>query len=122
MGEVFGNKRIHFFQEAQIFCAPYFDEASPLTILEAMSCGCTIVGFQNEAVKESLREYPNFELLVEQKNTKALAQALTKVLTDSQLRQDVRAWCIGESQKYAWSIVAEQTEKIYLSILKQNHA
>lgn len=121
-GEIFGNERIHFFQHADIFCAPYSDEASPLTILEAMSCGCTIVGFQNEAVKESLSSYPNFELMVEQKNTKALAQALSKVISDSALRAHIRKWCIGESKKYAWSIVAEQTEKIYLSILKQNHA
>jgi phosphatidylinositol alpha-mannosyltransferase len=118
-GEIFGKKRIRYFQDADVFCAPYFDEASPLTILEAMSCGCTIVGFENEAVKESLGSYPHFELLAEQKNTKALAQALTRSLVDSQLRDRIRTWCIGESKKYSWSIVAEQTEKIYKNILRR---
>jgi len=118
LGEITGTKRVALYQKADIFCAPYSDEASPLTILEAMSCGCTIVGFQNEAVKESLHSYPFPELLVTQKDVNALAQALKKAITDKQLRKTIYFWSTEESKKYSWSSVASETEKIYHQILK----
>lgn len=121
-GEIFGLKRVPYFQTADIFCAPYFDEASPLTILEAMSCGCTIVGFRNEAVKESLRHYPAGHLLVEQRNTKALATALKRAIRDVELRKNVYGWCLKESKKYSWSQVARDTEKIYFKAIEKYYA
>jgi len=122
-GEITGAKRVPYFQQADIFCAPYFDEASPLTILEAMSCGCTIVGFQNEAAKESLKLYPHYaDLLVEQKNTKELAMALKKTILDQSLRQEIRKWCINESKKYSWDKVAKATEKVYYDVLRFRYA
>lgn len=121
-GEIFGLKRVSYFQTADIFCAPYVDEASPLTIIEAMSCGCTIVGFENESVKESLRRYPGRHLLVPQKNVAALTAALRTAAEDSRLRQQTRLWCIEESTKYAWDRVARETEKVYLDILTNKDA
>lgn len=121
-GEIFGLKRVPYFQDADIFCAPYFDEAGPLTILEAMSCGCTIVGFKNEAVKESLKDYPAKFLLVQQRNTDALAGALKKAIENKLLRQNTFDWCTKESKKYSWSKVAKETEKIYFQTLKKYYA
>ncbi len=121
-GEIFGLKRVPYFQNADIFCAPYFDEANPLTILEAMSCGCTIVGFDNEAMKESLARYPSPELIVKQRDTQALIRALKKAIENAQLRQNTRAWCIRESRKYQWSTVAKETERVYLKAMQKYYA
>ncbi|MFA5136375.1 MAG: glycosyltransferase family 4 protein [Patescibacteria group bacterium] len=122
-GEIFGTKRIAFFQNADIFCAPYCDEASPLTILEAMSCGCTLVGFQNEAVKESLKGYPEFKkLFVQQKNSQALTNALQYTISSADTRKNSRQWCLKESRKYSWRKVAQKTIGIYHNIIKKHHA
>lgn len=121
-GEIFGLKRVSYFQRADLFCAPYFDEASPLTIIEAMSCGCPIIGFENESVKESLRHYPDKTLLVEQRNVSALTAALKKAIGDIKLRDKIRSWCISEGAKYSWEKVAEDTERVYLKVLEKKYA
>lgn len=48
-GEKFGKERISFYQNADIFCAPYSDEAFGITILEALACGVPVVGFKKYA-------------------------------------------------------------------------
>lgn len=106
-------RKIHFLQNADIFCAPYVDESFGITVLEAMACGCPIVGFQNSAFQEILSNYPAPELLVKPKEVGGLALALKKIIHREKLYQTLRAWCIKESQKYNWEKVARKTENMY---------
>ncbi len=120
-GEVLGDKKITYYQSADIFCAPYQDEAYGMTILEAMACGCPIVGFANEAFQETLRNYPAPDLLVTPKDTSALTHALKKLVTSPDLRDKIGRWGVKESKKYSWDAVAQQTEEFYYQIL-ESHA
>jgi len=69
-GEIIGNKRVRYYQNADIFCAPYIDEAFGITVLEASACGLPTVGFNNMAFKEIFKNYPYPKLLVEKKYKK----------------------------------------------------
>ncbi|MBI5127068.1 glycosyltransferase family 4 protein [Candidatus Roizmanbacteria bacterium] len=117
-GEIIGKEKIRYYQNADIFCAPYSDESFALTVLEAMACGLPIVGFKNEAFKEILKDYPYKQFLVEPKDTGELAKALKKLIYDEKIRSVISSWSIKESKKYSWEKVAEETEKLYFQILK----
>jgi len=116
-GEILGEARVKYFAEADIFCAPYVDEAFGMTILEAMACGCAVVGFKIAAFSESLREYPGLEYLVPQQNVNKLTRALEKIIEDYELRIKLRAWGIEEAKKYSWEKVVGQTERIYVDLI-----
>ncbi len=120
-GEVLGDKKITYYQSSDIFCAPYQDEAYGMTILEAMACGCPIVGFTNEAFQEILRNYPAPELLVSPKDGNAFTHALKKLVTSPDLRDRLGRWGVKESKKYNWDVVAGETEEFYYQILESSN-
>jgi len=118
-GEILGKARVKYFQEADVFCAPYVDEAFGIAILEAMACGLAIVGFKIAAFGESLKDYPGLDLLVPQKNVNRLARSLEKIINDKDFRIELGRWVIKESKKYGWEKIANETEKIYRALLKR---
>ncbi len=118
-GEIIGQKRVKYYQQANIFCAPYRDEAFGLTVLEAMATGTPIVGFKNSAFKEILKGYPYPELLVRSKDIDKLAGALEKIIKDKNMRQKTSSWLLKESKKYSWEKIAKETEEFYYKILEK---
>lgn len=116
-GEIIGQKRVKYYQEADIFCAPYSDEAFGLTILEAMSTGTPIVGFKNSAFKEILKGYPYPELLVTSRDEDKLAMALEKIIANKNMREKTSSWLIRESKKHNWENIAKETEEFYYKVL-----
>ncbi len=118
LGQIGGKRKIPYYQQADIFCAPYSDEAFPITILEAISCGCTIVGFTNEAMKEMLASYPAKSLLVH-KGIDTLSQAFETAAGQSNLRKKVALWAKKEIHKYHWSVITKKTEDAYLEMLSR---
>lgn len=119
-GEKFGKEKIKYYQSADVFCAPYTNEAFGLTFLEAMACGVPIVGFKNDVTKEILKNYPGRKFLVEPKNVQALATSIIEVLKNKKKREALSRWCLCESKKYSWSKNAAETEKFYYRVLN-NH-
>lgn len=117
-GEIFGKSRINYFQESDIFCAPYTDEAFGITILEALSCGVPIIGFKNEAFNEVLKGYPHPKLLVPNKNIPKLAEALTELIKNNKKRDEIGVWGIDRVKAFNWVNTAKETEELYNQILK----
>ncbi len=118
-GEIIGEKRVKYFQKADIFCAPYSDEAFGITVLEAMATGTPIVGFNNSAFKEILKGYPYPDLLVKSKDVDRLAQAIEKLIKDENMRKKITLWLLKESKKYSWDKSAKETEEFYYQVLNK---
>lgn len=118
-GEIIGQERVKYYQQADVFCAPYSDEAFGITILEAMATGTAIVGFKNSAFKEILKDYPYPELLVKSRDVDKLALALEKVIKDKNMREKISSWLVKESKKYSWEKIAQETEEFYYQILNR---
>jgi len=116
-GEITGQKRLDFYQKADIFCAPYVDEAFGITIIEALASGTPVVVFKNLAFKEILKDYPEKKLLVKKKDSEQLAKALYLLIKDKDLRKKIVAWAKPELKKYDWIKLAEQTEEFYYKII-----
>lgn len=117
-GETIGQEKIKYYQNADIFCAPYFDEAFGITIIEAMACGLPIVAFKNSAFKEILKDYPYPELLVKPRDVDKLTRALEKIIEDKNMRQEISSWLLKESKKYSWKKVAKEIQEFYYKVLK----
>ena len=118
-GEIIGQKRIKYYQESDIFCAPYLDEAFGITVLEAAACGLPTVGFNNMAFKEIFKEYPYPKLLVTLKDTKKLERAILTLMDNKEMQKNISNWAIAESKKYDWEKVTLQTEEFYYNILNR---
>lgn len=117
-GEIFGNARIKYFQNSDIFCAPYTDEAFGITILEALSCGVPVVGFKNEAFNEVLKGYQYPKLFVPNKNILELAESLTELIKNNKKREEIAIWGVNRVKAFNWVNTAKETEELYNQILK----
>lgn len=67
-----------------IFCLPSHTEGMPYVILEAMASGCCILASKVGAIPEMLEEMEG--VLIQPKNINALQEALTYLITNSEVR------------------------------------
>lgn len=74
------------FAQSHIVCLPSYREGLPKSLLEAASCGRPIVTTDVPGCREVVRDGDN-GLLVEARNSTALADALAKLLAEPELRQ-----------------------------------
>lgn len=118
-GEIAGKKRLKYIQLANIFVAPYRNEGFGLTILEAVQSGCTIVGYINEAFKESLLGYPEPDLLSNKRNVSLLAKNLIRALTDAELRTRIQLWDKQHLKSFSWEKTAAETLELYMQLLQK---
>ncbi len=118
-GEILGKTRINYFQKSDIFCAPYTDEAFGITILEALSCGVSVIGFKNEAFFEVLKGYPYPNLFVQNKNIFKLSEVLAELIKNNKKRDEIGKWGINRVKAFNWVNTAKETEALYNQILKK---
>ncbi len=116
-GEIIGPKKYSFFNKADVFCAPYTDEAFGLTYTEAMSAGLPVVGYANEATDEVLHGYPGKNLLVGPKDPHALALAIGTCIDHPEMIPLLSRWCLKRAKQYDWNTVAQKTENVYMNVL-----
>lgn len=117
VGEILGKERINYYQEADIFCAPYIDEAFGITVLEALSCGIPVVGFKNESFLEILKGYPYPELFVDRKNIVKFYKVLKQLINDQQKRKIIGEWGVSRVKDFDWINLAKKTEEFYYQVL-----
>jgi len=118
LGEIRGEKRVAYFKDSDIFCAPYVNEAASISVLEAVSSGLPVVGFNIPIFSDLLKDYPGKELLVE-KSEYALANALENIIKNTALAQSIKNWCLLKREVFSWTTVAKQTEELYLKVLQK---
>jgi len=72
---------------SDVFCFPTLAETAPLSALEAMSCGLPVVGFTIPALQEVVNGKTG--ILVPERDSVALANALEKVLDTEGLKEEM---------------------------------
>ena len=72
------NKLVSYYRKCKIYVIPSFYEGNPKTLLEAMSCGCTVIG--NNVV--GIREIINNERGIIFSNINELRNAIISLLDD----------------------------------------
>jgi glycosyltransferase involved in cell wall biosynthesis len=89
-----------FYNGCDIFVLPSYVEGFPLPPLEAMACGCAVVTTACGGVADYADDGVN-ALVVDPGDAAALAVAVWRVCTDTELRQRLGAVAVGTARRFA---------------------
>ena len=103
-----------FYYAADLLLAPSLYEGFGLTILEAMACGLPTVTSNVSAVPEVAGDAA---ILVEPTDVAAIAQAVTNIQQDSNLRQSLIERGKARVEEFTWRKTAEQAALFYEQIV-----
>jgi phosphatidylinositol alpha-mannosyltransferase len=103
---------------ADIFVAPALGQESfGIVLVEAMAGGVPVVASDIPGYREVVR--PDVDgILVPPRDPAALAEAIGKVLSDSELAQRLREAGRARAEAYRWDVVIEQIETTYQDAIR----
>jgi glycosyltransferase involved in cell wall biosynthesis len=94
-------------------------ESFPNALLEAMACGCAVVGSRVGGIPELITDGVS-GLLFESKNVEDLAAALAKLILDPALRQRLAAQAATFARDtFSMEVNARRNESLYRSLLSR---
>ncbi len=91
-------------------------EGTPTSIMEAMAAGLPVITTRVGGNPYLIKEERN-GLLVAEKDTEGLAEALIKLVTDENLRAAMKKNNLEDIKQKDWPLIAEKITKIYQSLL-----
>jgi glycosyltransferase involved in cell wall biosynthesis len=103
-----------FYSKADVFVYPSHYEGFGLPVLEAMTLGAPVVASNTSSIPEVAGDAA---ILIDPDDFMQIAEALLKVISDSQLRQDLINKGKARASLFSWENTAKQTLKAYKSIL-----
>lgn len=113
VGALYGKDKIKYYQQADIFCAPYTDEAFGITILEALATGLPVCGFNNRAFEEIFSTYPKPSSLVRFQDIKSLIKAIDRLLSNSSFYHHRVSLGLEVAKNYDWQKQVKRTLDFY---------
>lgn len=99
-----------YYSGAEVFVLPSLYEGFGFPVLEAMACGCPVVTSNTSSLPEVVGEAG---IMVDPHDTDSLTQAMRRVLTDSELRDNMIRNGLEQSKRFSWEKAAEQTLEVY---------
>ncbi|MFK9094777.1 glycosyltransferase family 4 protein [Bacillus salipaludis] len=113
VGSVFDDKLLDCYKNALIFVLPSISEPFGITVLEAMASGLPAIISTTTGAEEVV-----FNVIkVEPNQPKELAQAITTLLNNPQLRKNLGEEGAKEVLQLSWKHIADQTRSLYLQLL-----
>lgn len=112
------SSQVHeWMQRAAFVVAPSFHESHGIVLLEAMSCGKTVVTTDIPGIRESVRHGLN-GLMVQPGDSEGLANAIHHLLDHpDEAKRMAEAGKRIVSERFSWEKIAAQTEKVYQRVV-----
>ncbi|MCE5219335.1 glycosyltransferase family 4 protein, partial [bacterium] len=107
---------VAYYRAASLFAFPSLYEGFGLPVLEAMACGTPVVTSNSSSIPEVAGDAA---ILVEPRDTAALAAAVEGVASDEALREDLRGRGLEQAARFSWDRTAEMTLEVYKHVLGQ---
>ena len=120
VGAVFGDKKIDFWREADVFLLPtYCPEGLPYALLESLASGTPVVTTRAGAIAEAVDAGVE-GVFVEPRSASAVASALRQLLQDRLGLERMSAACRVRSQLcYGIERLAAQFSRAYSDVMQQ---
>jgi glycosyltransferase involved in cell wall biosynthesis len=99
-----------WYAAATVFTLPSLYEGFGMPLLEAMACGTPVVTTTSSSLPEVVGDAG---ITVPPTDADALGAALLQVLSDAELRADMRERGLRQAQRFSWRTTAEHTLKAY---------
>ncbi len=120
LGFISGEEKIKNFHKADIFILPSYNEGLPVSVLEAMAAGLSIITTPVGGIPEAVEDGVN-GFLVEPGNPEMLADRILKLLEDEELRERMGRKSLRiAKEKFDVNIIAEGLSKIYEKVLAES--
>ena len=101
------------YTEAQVFVYPSLFEGFGLPVLEAMQCGTPVITTNVSSLPEVAGDAA---ISFSPEDTAALTAALRRVLSEPELRDDLRGRSLDRAALFSWRKTAEMTAEAYQSV------
>lgn len=88
---------------------PSFYEGFGLPTLEAMAAGCPVITSRGSSLDEVVGDAA---LVVDPSDTRAITEAMSRMLTDSKLRQELRAKGLQRARLFSWERGAQTVNEV----------
>ncbi|MCX7792487.1 MAG: glycosyltransferase family 4 protein [Chloroflexaceae bacterium] len=99
-----------WYAAATVFVFPSIYEGFGMPPLEAMACGTPVVASNTSSLPEVVGDAG---LTVSPYDSAALAEAISRVLDDADLRQELRERGLRQARAFSWRVTAERTLAAY---------
>ena len=98
---------------AMAFVFPSLYEGFGLPVLEAMSCGVPVACSNTSSLPEIVGQAA---LTFDPTDVEAMAEALSRLLSDAELRAELRRRGLERAQRFSWAETARRTLDVYHSV------
>jgi alpha-1,3-rhamnosyl/mannosyltransferase len=102
---------------ATLFAFPSLYEGFGLPVLEAMACGAPVVCSNTSSLPEVAGDAA---LTFDPTSIDAIADALRRLLSDSELRAELRTRGLHRAAQFSWERTAQETLAVYESVGRSN--
>lgn len=99
-----------FYNLAEVFVYPSLYEGFGLTPLEALACAAPVITSRVSSIPEVVGDAA---LLIEPHDLSQLRSALTRILAEPALRQELAGRGPERAKRFSWETAAEQTRTVY---------
>jgi glycosyltransferase involved in cell wall biosynthesis len=117
VGRVDDPSLVALYRAATVFTLPSFNEGFGLPVMEAMACGCPVVTSNVSSLPEIVG---TAGLVIDPKSLDELRMALTRVLTEPTLRQQLGEMGLMRSAEFSFEEVAKTTLGLYRELCSEN--
>ncbi len=114
LGGVPNEELVYLYNAAKLFVLPSFYEGFGLPPLEAMACGTPVVVSNISSLPEVVGDAG---ILINPEDVEALTVAMWRVLSDDQLRNEMREKGLKRAATFSWKRAAQETLQVYRQVI-----
>lgn len=116
LGGVANEELVFLYNAAKLFVLPSFYEGFGLPPLEAMACGTPVIVSDTSSLPEVVGDAG---WLVHPEDVEGLTVAMYRILSDENLRHEMRTKGLKRAATFSWDRAARQTIQVYRKVAEQ---